>query len=173
VQHKYIYNVGIRRQVNELSNWIYSDWMEIHSKNSFHGPVADRRWQNFTTTALTVFIINNTHTQCFSTYSDNSNLNLTFFTEELEHQTTINVGHDDDDVEQKNFPFQWFQYAITAKSNHFNISIDNITENIKIDFVPYAIAINNNNNLKFHNCKNLFIMFVTVNLHVFINLKTC
>jgi hypothetical protein len=115
VQHKYIYNVGIRRQVNELSNWIYSDWMEIHSKNSFHGPVTDRRWQSklkffrknlivyfifedFTTTALTVFIVNNTHTQCFSTYSDNSNLNLTFFTEELEHQTTINVGHDDDDA---------------------------------------------------------------------------
>jgi hypothetical protein len=91
----------------------------------------------------------------------------------LEHQTTINVGHDDDDVEKKNFPFQWFHYAVTAKNNHFNISIANITKNIKIDFVPYAIAINNNNNLKFHNCKNLFIMFATVNLHVFINLKTC
>jgi hypothetical protein len=161
----------VKRELRELSNWIYSDWDEIHSRNSFHAPVTDKRWQNFTTTIRDGFIIKST--QCFSTYSDNNNINLTLTSKDKTIQRTITLGQDDNNVEKKNFPFRWFHYAILAKNNNLKILIDNITENIKIDFVPDAVVIHNNNlnNLKFHNCKNLFIMFVVVNVHIFIDLE--
>jgi hypothetical protein len=101
------------------------------------------------------------NTQCFSTYSDNSNVNITFSSKDMKNRTTIYLGH----VEKNNFPFQWFHYCIVAESNNFNISIENITENIRSDFVPYGLVIHKNN-LKFHDCKDLFIMFVTVNVHI-------
>jgi hypothetical protein len=158
----------VKRELRELRNWIYSDWVEIHSRNSFHGPVTDKRWQNFTTTIRDGFIIKST--QCFSTYSDNNNINLTLTSKNKKIRRTIALGQDDNNVEKKNFPFQWFHYAILAKNNNLKILIDNITVNIKIDFVPHAVAIHKNN-LKFHNCKNLFILFVMVNVHIFIDLE--
>jgi hypothetical protein len=89
------YNVEVRRELRELRNWIYSDWVEIYSRNSFHGPVTDKRWQNFTTT-IGGFIIKNT--QCFSTYSNNNNINLTFTSKDKTIQRTITLGQDDNNA---------------------------------------------------------------------------
>ncbi|CAH1382012.1 unnamed protein product [Tenebrio molitor] len=147
---------GVRRELRELRNWLYSDWVEIHSKYSFHGPVTDRRWQNFMTTTRDGCIIKNT--QCFSTYSDNSNVNITFSSKDMKNRTTIYLGH----VEKNNFPFQWFHYCIVAESNNFNISIENITENIRSDFVPYGLVIHKNN-LKFHDYYFYYSDEITLN----------
>jgi hypothetical protein len=33
------------------------------------------------------------NTQCFSTYSDNSNVNITFSSKDMKNRTTIYLGH--------------------------------------------------------------------------------
>jgi hypothetical protein len=102
----------VRPELRELRNWIYNDWVEIYSRDSFHGPVTDKRWQSklksfcwniilniifgdFTTT-IGGFIIKNT--QCFSTYSDNNDIKLTFTSKDKTIQKTITAGQDDNNA---------------------------------------------------------------------------
>jgi hypothetical protein len=48
------------------------------------------------TTTIGGFIIKNT--QCFSTYSDNNNINLTFISKDKTIQRTITLGQDDNNA---------------------------------------------------------------------------
>jgi hypothetical protein len=103
----------VKRELRELSNWIHTDWHEIHSRNSFHAPVTDKRWQSklksfcwniilynifvdFTTTMRDGFIIKST--QCFSAYSDNNDINLTLASKDKKIRRTITLRQDDNNA---------------------------------------------------------------------------
>ncbi|XP_068902347.1 uncharacterized protein [Tenebrio molitor] len=145
-------DITVNRQSSDINvTWIYDDWRNIHSKNSSHGPVTDRRWKGFTKGKFDGFIMNN-NVRCFSIYADGGNVTLEFTSGDLKQDIkSLNIK-DDDSIDEniRKSSFHWLHYALIRKNNSVNISTNgNVIQTIHLDFVPRSLVIYSNY-LKFH-----------------------
>jgi hypothetical protein len=96
ISYNLLFHIKVNRQSSDINvTWIYDDWRNIHSKNSSHGPVTDRRWKGFTKGKFDGFIMNN-NVRCFSIYADGGNVTLEFTSGDLKQDIkSLNIKDDD------------------------------------------------------------------------------
>jgi hypothetical protein len=128
--------------------------MTTDSSNGFFSPITDERWDDFTTGRYDNYIIKDT-LRSFSVYSDNGNLNLTFYGHDFLNETSVLV-RPNNNIMKKNSSFQWFHYAIIGKHNGFVVFTNNtlIKNMTQLGFDPEFVTINDISS-KLHICKTV------------------